>query len=537
MSRRRPTRRTFLRQAALATGLAALAPRRLFGQAPALVTPEAARPRILHGVQAGDVVGDRAVVWARSDRPARLLVEYSTTELIQDVHRVVGPAALEDTGFTARVDLSGLPPGQRIFYRVSFQDLSDLRTWSEPTNGSFATAPRERRDVKLAWSADTCGQGWGIDKAHGGMRLYDTMRKAAPDLFVHVGDTIYADNPLPAEVVLDDGSLWKNLVTPAKSKVAETLDEFRGNHLYNLLDENVRRFNKEVAQVFLWDDHETRNDWWPTQILDDKRYQTKSVALLAARARRAFLEHYPIRFNADESERVYRAIPHGPLLEVLALDMRSYRGPNGANRQHRLSEDGAILGREQLDWLKSRLQASRATWKVIAADLPLSLIVPFSMRPELPACVFRDGPPLCEAVANGNGPALGRELEIAELLRFVKQQRVRNVVWITADVHYCAAHHYAPERAQFRDFHPFWEFVAGPAHAGTFGPNVLDDTFGPELRFLGIPKDMKPNRPPSDGLQFFGTISVDARSEVATVRLHNLSGEAIYTQELEPERG
>ena len=34
--------------------------------------------------------------------------------------------------------------------------------------------------------------------------------------------------------------------------------------------------------------------------------------------------------------------------------------------------------------------------------------------------------------------------------------------WITADVHYCAAHEYHPTRAKFTDFDPFWEFVAGP---------------------------------------------------------------------------
>ena len=66
---------------------------------------------------------------------------------------------------------------------------------------------------------------------------------------------------------------------------------------------------------------------------------------------------------------------------------------------------------------------------------------------------------------------------------------------------------------------------------------MLDDTFGPEVRFTGIPKGMKWNRPPSDGLQFFGTIKVEARSQVATVRLHDLSGKAIYTLDLEPERG
>ena len=47
-----------------------------------------------------------------------------------------------------------------------------------------------------------------------------------------------------------------------------------------------------------------------------------------------------------------------------------------------------------------------------------------------------------------------------------------------ADVHYRAAHHYAPQRAAFTDFTEFWEFVAGPLHAGSFGPNRLDATFG-----------------------------------------------------------
>ena len=35
--------------------------------------------------------------------------------------------------------LTDLPAGQRIFYRVLYQDLSDLRTWSEPVAGSFTT--------------------------------------------------------------------------------------------------------------------------------------------------------------------------------------------------------------------------------------------------------------------------------------------------------------------------------------------------------------------------------------------------------------
>ena len=109
---------------------------------------------------------------------------------------------------------------------------------------------------------------------------------------------------------------------------------------------------------------------------------------------------------------------------------------------------------------------------------------------------------------------------------------MRNVVWITADVHYSAAHHYDPARAKFTNFDPFWEFVAGPLNAGTFGPNTLDPTFGPEVKFLGIPKDMKPNRPPSEGFQFFGTLQASAKTHSLTVKLHDLAGKILYTVEL-----
>ena len=86
-----------------------------------------------------------------------------------------------------------------------------------------------------------------------------------------------------------------------------------------------------------------------------------------------------------------------------------------------------------------------------------------------------------EAIAQGDGPPRGRELEIADLLAFIKRAGIRNTVWLTADVHYTAAHYYDPDKAEFQDFEPFWEFVSGPIHAGTFGPNDLDNTFGPQL--------------------------------------------------------
>ena len=85
--------------------------------------------------------------------------------------------------------------------------------------------------------------------------MYETMRRRHPDFFLHSGGTIYADGPILPQVTLPDGSLWRNVTIEEKAKVAETLAEFRGNHRYNLLDDNVRRFNAEVANIAQWDDH------------------------------------------------------------------------------------------------------------------------------------------------------------------------------------------------------------------------------------------------------------------------------------------
>ena len=315
-------------------------------------------------------------------------------------------------------------------------------------------------------------------------------------------------------------------MTPEVSKVAETLAEFRGRYKYNLLDENVRRFNSEVPQIWQWDDHEVTNNWSGSKSLAaDARYGEKNVPLLIARGGRAFLEYAPLRhFTIAESERVYRRLSYGALLDLFVVDMRSYRGPNTFNRETERSADTAFFGPEQLFWLKRELSRSKAVWKVIAADMPLGLQVPDGTDSA--------GRPRFENSANGDGPVLGREFEVASLLQFIKRQRIDNVVWLTADVHYCAAHYYDPSAAQFTDFDAFWEFVAGPLNAGSFGPSALDNTFGPQVAFQKFPPAA--NTSPYAGFQFFGQVDVDHRTAAMTVRLKDIGGDTVFSKELEP---
>jgi alkaline phosphatase D len=523
------TRRHLLATAGAATALTTIG-----GIARPFISRANDRPLITHGVQSGDVSVDSGVIWARADRPSRMLVEIATTDTFKDARNVAFVDALPETDLTGKLLLENLPPAQEIFYRVRFQDLASPTIVGEAQMGRFRTAPNDRRSISFVWSGDTAGQGWGIDESRGGMRTYATMLKSRPDFFIHNGDNIYADEPIAAVQKMPNGQVWRNIVTEDKSKAAETLQEFRGNYKYNLLDKNLRAFNAEVPIFTQWDDHEVTNNWWPGEPLtraehQRKKYTEKNAAPLAARAARAFHEYMPLRATQAEPARVYRKISYGPLLDVFMLDMRSYRGPNGEGKEDAYGPAAYFLGPTQVAWLKQELANSRATWKVIAADMPIGLLVIYDVDRKWGV----------EAVAQGDdGPPRGRELEIADVLSFIKRSGVRNTVWITADVHYTAAHYYDPNKAAFQDFDPLWEFVSGPIHAGTFGPNSLDNTFGPQLVYVKAPtKEQGQNLPPSEGMQFFGHVAIDGATQQMTVSLKDVDDRALWAKTLDPKLG
>jgi alkaline phosphatase D len=205
-------RRTFIKHA-LAGGVAlsGLGGILYSRQAPAVIASDSLRPMAPWGLQIGDALGERAIVWSRSDKPARMFVEWSRDESFANAVTLRGPHALDVTDMTARLDLTNLPPESDVFVRAIFEDLDSGKARSEPVVGRFRTPPAKRRDVRFVWSGDTCGQGWGIDLSVGGMKIYEAMRRARPDFFIHSGDTIYADGPLTERVTDTTGKLiWSN---------------------------------------------------------------------------------------------------------------------------------------------------------------------------------------------------------------------------------------------------------------------------------------------------------------------------------------
>lgn len=481
------------------------------------------RPRLTHGVATGDPRPDGALVWARSDAPARMIVETAATESFSNPTRVEGPQLTPQSDGTGRVRITGLEPGQTVHYRVTLEG-EDGAT-SEPVAGVFTTVPTQPQDIVFVWSGDVVGQGWGINK-QGGMSIFSAMADRNPDFFIHSGDAIYADGPVPQTQKQNDGGMYTNITSPAKDHVAQTLDDYRGNYAYNLTDQHYRRFNATVPQLIQWDDHEVINNWFPHESIAGqgrKGYTETDVDKLAGYAYQAWREWQPVDPSEAVDGRLYRKVSYGPLLDVFVLDMRTYKNPNP--QAWAPSDDGGVLGREQTQWLIDGLKNSKAVWKVVANDLPISIVVPDKVTnpPE--------GPASMEAVAQGDdGRPLGREIAFSRILSETKD--VRNVVYLTADVHYTAAISYHPDRAAFGDFAPFWEFVSGPLNAGAFPQSPLDGTFGARYEFVHAPE--AENTSPAEGFQHFGEVRIDSDTRVLTVNLCDATGKSLYSTDLSP---
>lgn len=521
----RLSRRDFLALSAAGTGLVAAGK----WMEPALAQLSGST----YPVQVGDVTSTGAIIWTRGESESLFTVDVSTTpDFGRGTRNLPGGRLVAASDYTGQVDARGLRPGTTYYYRIgSYTDKRDRRNPRFVGQGQFQTAPAPstNQTVRFAWMADLAGQGWGRNpdfkaKAfdgsmlEGGYIVFQTLRKFQPDFAIFQGDMIYADNPIPTtkEIPAEiGGGTW--ISEPGKDFTAITLDEFRANWKYNLGDEHFQRFLAETPIYIEWDDHEVTNNWYPGEILPSgEPYNGISADVLAAPAYQSLLEYNPVR-----GDDLFRSFQHGQHLEVFLVDERTFRGPNPQNSDPNGNE---MFGKEQFLWLKRALRRSRATWKVIATHDPFTIVT---------------GGETDRDSWGQNDPAiLGRELQLRELLRFIKDERIKNVVSVTADVHFAAAIFADPANAAFKDFNPFWEFVVGPINSGAFGPGDLDPSFGPEYKFvrgpatLGLPQNLPPTR---TDLQFFGLAEVDGASAELTMQIRDITGKLVYEKVLQPE--
>lgn len=330
--------------------------------------------------------------------------------------------------------------------------------------------------IRFAFGGDLAGQNVCRD-AELGFPIFRQILARRPDFFVALGDMIYADNTCEAI------GLYGNRQLPRETGVASSSEEFAQHWDYVRAEPAFAALLREVPYFAVWDDHEVSNDFGPTSVDGEVYSASRSV----------FTELFP-----NGTEVLYYRRSFAKQLDMFFLDTRSYRDANSAIDE--AEHPKSMLGERQTAWLVDGITNSAATWKVIVTSVPLSIPTGW------PAERGRDG------WANFDQET-GFERELTSILRAFAEQGVRDLVFITADVHFATAFRYHP----FADFpgFSFLEFVTGPLNAGLFPNRAFDTSLNPERLFFHGPDSVDATKDLATALRWFNfgliEISPDGR--------------------------
>ena len=289
-------------------------------------------------------------------------------------------------------------------------------------------------------------------------------RRRLPDLRRHGARSSRSCSSAPAtsstptirccpEVRLPDGRVWRNGVSPAKARVAESLADFRGNFAYNLEDPAMRRFAAATA-----DRRPVGRPRGAQQLVPGRRPPTAIRATGRAPragagragALRALFEYVP--FGA--ARRSAGSPPHRARAAGRPLHARRAQPtapPTARATSRRRARPTALLGDAPAGLARERARRHRAR---CGRSSPATCRSAWWCRDERHVEAFAQGA--------GLGPRPGASTRSRACSRFLHERRIANVLFVTADVHYPAAHLYHPDAARFGPFTPFHELVAGP---------------------------------------------------------------------------
>jgi alkaline phosphatase D len=423
--------------------------------------------QLKHGVASGDVTDTTAVIWARADGEGVLVAEYATSPAFDVVQNGGSVHVSPMTDFTGTVVLTALHPATRYYYRVRLADAEI----AAHVSGSFTTAPPPElpSSVSFLWGGDLGGQGFCRQPEY---RIFTPMKAVAADFFIFGGDTIYADSLCPAPPN-----------APGADFKATTQAEFWAKHRYQREDQPFRELLAVTSVYALWDDHEVKNDF------------SGLMEPLMPLGRQAFFDYFPIQRATEEPQRLYRSFRWGKHLEMFILDARQYRSPNS----HADSEDKTMLGSPQLHWLLNGLTASTATWKIIVSSVPLSAHTGSFVN-------GRDG-------WGGGFFADGFGTELKKIITTLHDRGLRNVAWLSTDIHVARILSYDPNQDDVPDFH---EFISGPLSAITGNFDTLDQTFRPQVLYE------------ETNFFNFGMGKIDGQNGALTIEIHDQEGKRHY---------
>lgn len=418
------TRREFMK--AMGTGALVAA----FGRLSQLMSPTAAQdspavaqaaPGLPNGVASGDVTQTTAVLWARTDTSGIMHFSFRPADNAHEASTMT--VDVTDPMQPVKWIIDGLQPGTAYIYeiRAPGQETGLTGTFTTPA------ALGEKRGLRFGVSGDWRGE----------LRPYVSLDNVtAHDLafFVVLGDTIYADYPSEA----------------VNKEQCETLEDFRRKHAEVYTPQFGRNYWPQLRAAMPFyaciDDHEVTNDFAGAaapetmpEFVGDPAEMINQTALYR-NGLQAFTEYHPIADTVwentgdprfDGRPKLYRYRTFGSDAAMIMVDARSFRDAaiaelpllsifNEEARREFLAkfwEPGrTMLGRPQVEALKADLlkaQADGITWKFILLPEPAQLT----------------------GWLGGFDRWEGYAPERTEVLQFIEDNGITNVVIIAADIH------------------------------------------------------------------------------------------------------
>ncbi|WP_373097801.1 alkaline phosphatase, partial [Zhongshania sp.] len=261
---------------------------------------------------------------------------------------------------------------------------------------------------------------------HGYFSVYRMIANRTDlDFVLHLGDYIYE---------YGEGEYGDNAgrTLDPKHEIL-VLDDYRRRYALYRRDVDLQAVHQIHPFITVWDDHETADNSYKDGANNHNEgegdwHERKAQAI------QAYFEWMPIRPPTVSEDSIYRSFRYGDLADFVMLDTRI----EGRIKQLDNPADPAradardLLGQAQKDWFKHKLATAQNTWKIVGQQVMFAQLQLLEIQRLLPGVPTEDFSPL---VAINMDQWDGYPSEREEILDFVEDNAIKNMVVLTGDIH------------------------------------------------------------------------------------------------------
>jgi alkaline phosphatase D len=390
---------------------------------------------ISHGPVFGGVSDTSLKVYIRTQQARTFALEYSQSPNFT-TFATVNDSTRADRDNSVIVTLRGLSP--RILYFVRFRFagnildtlIGQVRTFPLPTT----------QNTYSAIGFGSCQSTFRYGVPQNRDSIYNTVLRHDLDAFLHLGDWEYPNNDSITQTTT-------NVYCRNYSGV-QTAYRVRYSSPY------MPRMLRQIPMGYVWSDCDyvegnasALSAQYAVVVGTDLVLANPPFAPSARRnVIKGYYENFPAYKAVDTTKGIFHSFRLGSA-EFFMLDTRSNRtpdndafqktGPITAPWVFNPPTGHTILGVDQLNWLKTSIKNSRATWKVIVGDVPFNkaqkqlLDLALSVQTLAIPGVGSAGK-LASALADA---WIGFPADQQSLLDYLSTNNLKNVIYLSGDSH------------------------------------------------------------------------------------------------------